>query len=262
MIVFPNELDLNNSSCSITCIIDNKIVTVKLNNNDLIGKKSVNVTIYHIINAASYAPPTHNITFKSIINRIYNYSTADSSNYYKDLTNNLPSPLSLISNNTKYNNTKLGQSNSLSISINLTNSSPAYYLLTLAPQFQTVTPICSGYNTSYSCTYDSNKRIIIFTQTEFITASLSASFVIDSFYNSITTPQSSLISTLVGFSAHNYEVNRYNGTLLNWLPDCTFPCKDCLVSNTSACTSCYQNTSVSNFTYLYAANNQCLSACS
>ena len=134
-------------------------------------------------------------------------------------------------------------------------------MLTLAPQFQISSPNCSGFNSSYVCAYDSVKRIIVFTLTEFSALVVGVSFEVDLFYNPNATASSALVSTLVGFTSNNYEVNAYSGSLLNWMPSCSFPCRSCLANNISACTSCYQNSLISNFSYLYIANNQCLLAC-
>ena len=256
----PTEFGLAAVTCSSPCSVDNYTVTITLDNSQLAGKKSVSFTLYGVVNALSFAPPSSNITLKSVVNQYFAYSEVASLNNFKDMTNSLPSNLILIANKTFYSNFQLGGQNQLSLELNISNSSADYYILTLSPQFNTTSPTCVPSDSTFVCSYDSNKKIVVVGKKDANSLVPSAlSLQIAQFNNPIAFASSPLVSSLIGYSASRFIVNQYNGSLLNWQPNCSFPCQSCLAP--SACLSCYQDPTISNFSQYYAAKQQCLAAC-
>lgn len=132
-------------------------------------------------------------------------------------------------------------------------------MVTLSPSFVVANLSCT-ISSLYTCVYHSNSSGITANKTvgAIITAS-TKSFTITGFLNPITWA-ANITSSIRGYSANNYLVNQYIGSLLSWSPICNYPCMTCS-TNKSSCLSCFSNSSITNYPYYYAIQEICLAVC-
>lgn len=256
-ISFPPEISLAQASCSACQInLNSNSVLITLTSS-IQSNNSVYFTIYNIQNAASYSPPSKNISVLSQLNNIYNYSLGSAPDNYQTTINNIPSSISL-NNAAVFSSLELGAFNNISLLINGDSFQVSYYVLSLSPQFDISYSSCST-DINLVCQFNSSNRLFIITKPSNVSLS-TISISIQNIINPIFYNGTYLSNQLQGYSISNYLVNSYNGTLLQWQPKCNLPCRTC-TSILSTCLSCYNNLNITNQIYYDPTKMICLSAC-
>ena len=222
----------------LTCTIINNAVTVTFPNLTIANNTVFGVTLTNIANTPSFQP----------LNDPFNLSTKtpDNINFYCQsstpilLENNLPSTFTDINGSF----TPRIYNELTSLIVNFKPSArvlPSYLVVSLATNLKIESLVCSyqnivsgdcrlltGNTVNVSGTFNSNQM----------------QFTIGGIRAPKFKPTTSQFSSVSSFTALNYKIDE-SINLIEFLVECTLPCKTCTVNVPTECLSCYQDVTIS-----------------
>ena len=212
------------------------------------------VTLTNITNTPSFQPLNDPFSLST--------KTPDNINFYCQsstpilLENNLPSTFLYINGSF----TPRIYNEITSLVVNFKPSSrvvPSYLVVSLATNLKIESLVCSyhsmvsgdcrlltGNTVNVSGTFNSNQM----------------QFTIGGIRAPKFKPTTSQFSSVSSFTALNYKIDE-SINLIEFLVECTLPCKTCVANTPTECLSCYQDVTISTETYYLTSRKFCYSIC-
>ena len=212
------------------------------------------LTFTNIRNPLSFAPLSGFSATTKTSNDVYFYSSSSSTN---TLSNNVPTDFASLSHT--YSPQQLDTAITLQLTFTLSQSTlmPGHLQITIDPYFTAGALTCSAFvDFTGSCSVLANDTLRV--DGSFNNSVMG--LTVEGFSAPTTAPSTSTFAAINSFDSSGFKIDE-NSNTISFALACTLPCKTCSNTNSSVCSSCYNNTAVTSSVYFYSAGSQCYTTC-